>query len=376
LIQDYLRQVAVPSFVDSAFDDEVRACASDRDLSAVLAEIAGLMGADGACLTLHPVQDRPPVFLCSGHARGDDPAEMLFRTVGRMVLRDIVDATSHWRDASSDPGCAILLMPIDQLPGHSRLLVSVLFRDISSERRAAAERMYRERRPFAVGFFQLWQRGRLLERRMRSLETALDQTAAGLVLLNAAGRIIYANQTADEILTEGDGIGHNNGMLRATNLRDGVNLQAAINHAICGQDGRGTGSVRTPLLSFQRRSRTPLIAAVLSVPGAAVEPDDAAAIVYMVDPALDIRAMLTSVCGIYHLSPVETALVCHLAAGKSLADAALLMHVKEQTARGYLKTIFIKTGTRRQAELVALMLSSLVRTKRGVFQEAIETDEG
>jgi DNA-binding CsgD family transcriptional regulator len=38
------------------------------------------------------------------------------------------------------------------------------------------------------------------------------------------------------------------------------------------------------------------------------------------------------------------------------------MHVTEQTARSYLKQIFVKTETNRQAELVRLMLTSSVRT--------------
>ena len=51
-----------------------------------------------------------------------------------------------------------------------------------------------------------------------------------------------------------------------------------------------------------------------------------------------------------------------LANGNSLVDSAKAMHVTEQTARSYLKQIFVKTETNRQAELVRLMLTSSVRT--------------
>ena len=43
--------------------------------------------------------------------------------------------------------------------------------------------------------------------------------------------------------------------------------------------------------------------------------------------------------------------------GQALQDAALALQLKVQTVRTYLKQIFQKTGTHRQAELMQLMLS-------------------
>jgi DNA-binding CsgD family transcriptional regulator len=47
--------------------------------------------------------------------------------------------------------------------------------------------------------------------------------------------------------------------------------------------------------------------------------------------------------------------VCHLAAGLSVGDAATRMRVKVDTARAYLKQVFAKTGTHRQASLLQLV---------------------
>ena len=75
-----------------------------------------------------------------------------------------------------------------------------------------------------------------------------------------------------------------------------------------------------------------------------------------------LTPLVEPACKLYALTPVETRLACLLARGVSLAEAAEAMHVREQTARSYLKQIFLKTETKRQAELVWLMLKSSVRT--------------
>ncbi len=58
----------------------------------------------------------------------------------------------------------------------------------------------------------------------------------------------------------------------------------------------------------------------------------------------------------FDLSPREAALAAELANGHELAAAANRLHIAVGTARNYLKAIFAKTRTHRQAELVALIL--------------------
>ena len=63
-------------------------------------------------------------------------------------------------------------------------------------------------------------------------------------------------------------------------------------------------------------------------------------------------AALNSVFG---LSAAEARLAQALARGESVESAALLLEIKPSTARSQLAAIFEKTGTRRQAKLVALL---------------------
>lgn len=64
--------------------------------------------------------------------------------------------------------------------------------------------------------------------------------------------------------------------------------------------------------------------------------------------------------GLFDLTPGEARVARELASGASLESVSLTLGLKIETVRTYLKRIFVKTGTRRQAELTH-MLSGLGR---------------
>jgi DNA-binding CsgD family transcriptional regulator len=63
---------------------------------------------------------------------------------------------------------------------------------------------------------------------------------------------------------------------------------------------------------------------------------------------------------LYNLTPAETALALELANGLSLEEASEKLSIRRNTARAHLRSIFSKTGVRRQTELVRIMLNSVV----------------
>jgi DNA-binding CsgD family transcriptional regulator len=63
---------------------------------------------------------------------------------------------------------------------------------------------------------------------------------------------------------------------------------------------------------------------------------------------------------LFELNTMEAGLALQIARGRTLTEAALALKLSEQTARTYSKQIFAKTGTHRQAELVRLILTSVV----------------
>ena len=61
----------------------------------------------------------------------------------------------------------------------------------------------------------------------------------------------------------------------------------------------------------------------------------------------------------FALSPAEVRLVAYLFAGASLRSSARALGIKYETARTYLKSVFEKTGTHRQAELVLRVFQAI-----------------
>jgi DNA-binding CsgD family transcriptional regulator len=61
----------------------------------------------------------------------------------------------------------------------------------------------------------------------------------------------------------------------------------------------------------------------------------------------------------FDLTPAEARLVLRLVAGDSLKSSAKALGIGYETARTTLKAVFQKTGTRRQTELVILVIRAM-----------------
>jgi DNA-binding CsgD family transcriptional regulator len=61
----------------------------------------------------------------------------------------------------------------------------------------------------------------------------------------------------------------------------------------------------------------------------------------------------------FGLTPAEARLVLRLMAGDSLRAAANALGIQYETVRTHLKSIFQKTGTCRQAELVIVVVRAM-----------------
>lgn len=209
----------------------------------------------------------------------------------------------------------------------------------------------------------LWEIRRA-QNRTGLLGRALDQFDFGVLLLDRRGNILFMNERGQQLLDAGDGMRRAGGSVIATDFDDAVRLQTAIQH-LCHDAGSagppGFGENRVMLLG--RRQGRPLIAALVHISPAERDPDGSAILLCMVDPDRDAEAIVRALCRAHGLTATEASLVIHLVGGTTVEQAAQLMHVQTQTARAYLKQIFIKTGTHRQVDLVRLMLSAIIRIR-------------
>lgn len=343
----------------------------EEELPRVMREIADALGGGGAALTLHPDDRRPGrvVYADEGAGVSREDVERLLAAEALWPAPDPGDR-HHWLGCGgSGPYHDALSIPVQRVAGHSRMVVSVFFERLTDEARERAERVYATRRPFAVGYFRLWQVDRANARRIRATEEALNLVGVGVAILTASGGVLFANAAARALFEEGDGLREQGGRLVAATPADTARLQAAIGHVV-GAEVRD-GASRSPMLALPRGGRPPLIVSVLPTTLRPEEAGDAAAALFAVDPALDVAESLRPVAKLFGMSNVEAELACRLAAGATLGEAAAALRIKEATARSYLKRIFDKTGANRQTELVRVMLSSLVRTTGGGAFEAV-----
>lgn len=226
--------------------------------------------------------------------------------------------------------------------------------------------------PVLARYVRLWWLHRIERRRANALSVALDLSDLGVFLLDRRSKLLFTNTKAAALLGARDGLCRNDHSIGAAEPGDGVRFQAAIQHAIhCNLAGRcnvenplqGAPPARTPIVALRRREgKRSLIATLMNVDRVAVDPRDPAVIVYVLDPEQDVQRLLLPACHLYKLTAAETRLVYQLVSGSSITEAAARMKIQLHTARTYLKQVFAKTSTNRQADLVRVMLSSLLRT--------------
>jgi DNA-binding CsgD family transcriptional regulator len=83
-----------------------------------------------------------------------------------------------------------------------------------------------------------------------------------------------------------------------------------------------------------------------------------AALLFAFDPENTPTITVDMVRRLFNLSEAESALAVALCSGKTVDEAAAERGISIHTARSQLKSIFGKTGTKRQADLVSLLLAS------------------
>lgn len=340
----------------------------DPDLDWIMTKLVERTFADAGVLARGFADGRPPAVLVATGALAADRsgAERLARYAAEFAGTDRRRAAEGvarlgWDDVVIG-GLAHRALAI-ALPGdgRERTVAALAYSPGSPVAEKPAGAMAERLAPVLDGYFRLWRRHRADQRRLSGLTAALDLSGLGIIVLDTAAEPVFVNRSAEALLERGDGLRRAGRSIAATDLGGAMRLQVAIHHVGAELERDAAGPRRAPILELRRSgARRPLIATVLPVRPAPVEPADAAIVLYVINPDADLARLVTPVCKLYALSPVECRLVVQLAMGATLAEAAISMRVKEQTARAYLKQIFVKTGTNRQTDLVRLMLSSMV----------------
>ena len=130
-------------------------------------------------------------------------------------------------------------------------------------------------------------------------------------------------------------------------------LDAVLDQAISGTSG---GS----LLVDRPSGKRPLLlfAVPMSRGLASAWPESPLAAVAISDPDNSIAPPAEALTVLYRLTPAEAEVALRVAEGQGLGAVAGQLGVSQNTIKAHLQRVYEKTGTRRQAELVRLLLCS------------------
>ena len=195
-----------------------------------------------------------------------------------------------------------------------------------------------------------------------SLTGLLDNAGIGIFHLDRRGRIVEANDLANDLLREGDALFDRRGVLGARSPDADAVFQSLIARAIPRFRAQGASGS----LMIGRPNHLPgLTVHVSPVGGQEIDvlPWRVAALVLVVDHA-PTRVDPAVVEALLGLSPAESKIAVLLTEGRTPRDIAMLTGRKESTVRWHVQQIFQKRGISRQVELVRQVLTLAALPRR------------
>ncbi|KRR08304.1 helix-turn-helix transcriptional regulator [Bradyrhizobium valentinum] len=298
-----------------------------------------------------------PALPCTGNYR---PGEVF--TGGDVISRDEFTSTAFYNELwgpggfSADP------------------LVTNLFADSAASGHIASHGLQNQspfdgsqKRLFAA-LAQHLVRAVALQRRVYHLTianeralTGLDGLQQGFLLVDAEARPLFVNRVARALLDSRDGLRLEAGALSASDADGGRTLRGLIKS--CAGDASVVAGSGGDVALPRGSERLPLDVVVTPVKqetAKAVLPwtfsQRAIAIVLVSDPEGEIQARAEDLRQRFGFTPAEAAFALEIVKGDGRQAAADRLGITVGTARSHLSSIFDKTGSRRQAELVRLLL--------------------
>ncbi|MBV8249728.1 MAG: LuxR family transcriptional regulator [Comamonas sp.] len=189
---------------------------------------------------------------------------------------------------------------------------------------------------------------------------ATAQLMVGVVVLDQNGQVLECNPAATSILDLQDGLKISGGMLEANYANDNRKLQRLIKDALVHTQVSRLSM--TEGMSVSRQSGQLNWGVVVQ----SISPDEwtegkqrPSVAVFVRDTGGKADPPVKLAQQLFQLTPAETSLAIQLANGLSLEEAAEALNIRRNTARAHLRSIFSKTGVRRQTELVRIFLNSV-----------------
>jgi PAS domain-containing protein len=200
-----------------------------------------------------------------------------------------------------------------------------------------------------------------IDRRMRAahqasslIGAALDRLTDAVLVVDAGTRIIRVNVAAEDMFASSSALGSKSGRLHATDESNTTKLRKLIDDAarIRRQDDGNTGGAM--VLNTPDGLRWVVVVAPLLPRAALFDLTDrrlALVVASRIPTSASVQGHLRTA---FQLTSAEARLAERIVRGTTLGEAASEFDVQLATLRTQLKSIFLKTDTQRQGELMQL----------------------
>jgi DNA-binding CsgD family transcriptional regulator len=190
-----------------------------------------------------------------------------------------------------------------------------------------------------------------------SVET-LNRLVEGVLIVDLNANIMFANKAAEKFFADRD-LRQNKGRLHANSTAETTRLHAVV--AKCAQPR--TQLQQSGFVSLRRQlGRSPLSLLIAPLPlettQYGLEAPQPMAVIFVNDPDMSNKPAVVQLREKFGMTPAEAGFAIEILNGDGIQAAADRLSISRATARTHLSRIFDKTGTRRQAELVRVLIST------------------
>ncbi len=197
---------------------------------------------------------------------------------------------------------------------------------------------------------------------------ALDALALAVLVVDRQGHILHANREATDLLDRPDGAlsgqSATGGCLAARRAEGRPRLQALIQAACDGRPGEAVGFLQLE----GGGPDEPAVSVCVSPLADDAAPGRALVVARLLRAHGKIEVQLRTLFG---LTRAEAQVGAGLAQGGCLAEIAAALGISVTTARTHVARIFLKTGTRQQSQLVALVAAVQLPVAYGADAAAV-----
>jgi DNA-binding CsgD family transcriptional regulator len=182
--------------------------------------------------------------------------------------------------------------------------------------------------------------------------TVLDRLSKGVIFIGRDLRVQYMNAAAGRFCADADGFGlDRNRRISIWQQSAQEKLRAAVRSIAGAQLSSGSA-----ILLARPSMRRPYALLVSPMPNAPIPSlsGQVAAVLVLADPHAEPKTPAQALTELFGLTSAEARIALKLSNGAKLREISEELGISYETTRNHLKSIFAKTDTHRQAEMVAL----------------------